>query len=129
VIIDPSKGGQVETAQSNTLSLTKMIEVSEGIWPWEGVIRVLEVDLFDPSWTTRHGAACAIRDILKPQGACAGMSSKLSPIENQQTHERWCNDLAAKILCVLVLDRFCDFSSDQVNYFTRLLEFITSDST
>jgi TATA-binding protein-associated factor len=116
VTIDPSKGGQVETAQSNTLSLAKMIEVTEGAWPWEGVIRMLEVDLFDPSWTTRHGAACAIRDILKPQGAFAGMSSKLTLSENWQAHERWCNNLAAKVLCVLVLDRFCDFSSDQVGF-------------
>jgi TATA-binding protein-associated factor len=103
----------VDTAQSNTLSLAAMIEVRDGYWPWEGCIRVLEVDLFDPSWTTRHGAACAIRDILKPQGSSAGMSNKLTDRDNQLAHERWCNDLAAKILCILVLDRFCDFSSDQ----------------
>lgn len=29
-------------------------------------------------------------------------------------HEKWCNDLSAKLLCVLVLDRFGDFVSDQV---------------
>lgn len=29
-------------------------------------------------------------------------------------HERWCNDLAAKFLCIFVLDRFGDFVSDQV---------------
>ena len=29
-------------------------------------------------------------------------------------HERWCNDLAVKFLCIFVLDRFGDFVSDQV---------------
>lgn len=34
--------------------------------------------------------------------------------ENELAHERWCNDLAVKFLCVFVLDRFGDFVSDQV---------------
>jgi TATA-binding protein-associated factor len=34
--------------------------------------------------------------------------------ENEIAHERWCNDLAMKFLCVFVLDRFGDFVSDQV---------------
>ena len=34
--------------------------------------------------------------------------------ENDLAHERWCNNLAAKFLCVSVLDRFGDFVSDQV---------------
>jgi TATA-binding protein-associated factor len=37
--------------------------------------------------------------------------------ENYADHEHWCNDIAAKLLCVLVLDRFGDFVSDQVNLF------------
>jgi hypothetical protein len=38
--------------------------------------------------------------------------------ENDISHERWCNDLAAKFLCVFVLDRFGDFVSDQVGFTT-----------
>jgi TATA-binding protein-associated factor len=34
--------------------------------------------------------------------------------ENDACHERWCNALAAKLLCVFTLDRFGDFVSDQV---------------
>lgn len=34
--------------------------------------------------------------------------------ENEIAHEKWCNDLSAKLLCVLVLDRFGDFVTDQV---------------
>lgn len=41
--------------------------------------------------------------------------------ENARAHEEWCNHLAAKLLCVFVLDRFGDFVSDQVSllYFFR----------
>lgn len=34
--------------------------------------------------------------------------------ENEINHEAWCNNLAAKLLCIFVLDRFGDFVSDQV---------------
>lgn len=34
--------------------------------------------------------------------------------ENEIAHEKWCNDLAVKFLCVFVLDRFGDFVTDQV---------------
>ena len=37
-----------------------------------------------------------------------------SHTENDACHERWCNALAAKLLCVFILDRFGDFVSDQV---------------
>ena len=33
--------------------------------------------------------------------------------DNDWNHERWCNALAAKLLCLFVLDRFNDFSTDQ----------------
>jgi hypothetical protein len=39
--------------------------------------------------------------------------------ENDLAHERWCNHLAAKLLCVSVLDRFGDFVSDQVMQILR----------
>ena len=47
--------------------------------------------------------------ILNPGG--------LSSMENEVAHEKWCNDLAAKFLCIFVLDRFSDFVSDQVRMF------------
>lgn len=34
--------------------------------------------------------------------------------DNLLAHEKWCNDLAVKFLCIFVLDRFGDFVSDQV---------------
>lgn len=39
--------------------------------------------------------------------------------ENAYLHEKWCNGVASKLLCVSVLDRFGDYVSDQVMYFGR----------
>lgn len=44
VIIDPSRGGQVEAHESGDGS--RALTVREGEWVWEGVRSVLEVDLF-----------------------------------------------------------------------------------
>jgi len=43
------------------------------------------------------------------------LSDDFSPKPNAIAHEKWCNDLAAKLLCIFVLDRFSDFVSDQVS--------------
>lgn len=48
------------------------------------------------------------------QGFNVRLSAGLSVEENEYLHEKWCNDLAAKFLCIFVLDRFGDFVSDQV---------------
>ncbi|KIJ44189.1 hypothetical protein M422DRAFT_228203 [Sphaerobolus stellatus SS14] len=112
VVIDPSRGGQVEARDSKNNS--KALNVREGEWIWEGVRNILEVDLFSPNWEVRHGAAMALRDIVKSQGGNGGMKSGLSKAENDYLHEKWCNELAAKFLCIFILDRFGDFVSDQV---------------
>jgi TATA-binding protein-associated factor len=87
--------------------------------------------LFSSAWEVRHGAAMALRELLKAQGKYSGTKgSILFPVlsilsayfvavgasltENDGLHERWCNSLAAKLLCVFILDRFGDFVSDQV---------------
>ncbi|PCH38434.1 SNF2 chromatin remodeling protein [Wolfiporia cocos MD-104 SS10] len=111
VIIDPSKGGAVAPKVEKQ---TKALEVQQGRWVWDGLVKVLEVDLFSPAWEVRHGAAMALRELLKLQGKYGGMQVGLSWEENLIAHERWCNDLAVKFLCVFVLDRFGDFVSDQV---------------
>ena len=90
------------------------LRVDPGVWVWDGLVKVLEVDLFSPAWEVRHGAAMALRELLKSQGKYGGMRANISWEENEIAHERWCNDLAVKFLCVFVLDRFGDFVSDQV---------------
>ncbi|KAI0806918.1 SNF2 chromatin remodeling protein [Fomes fomentarius] len=111
VIIDPSKGGAVAP---KTESKSKALEVQTGHWVWDGLVKLLEVDLFSAAWEVRHGAAMALREVLKHQGKYGGMKADISWDENLVAHERWCNDLAVKFLCIFVLDRFGDFVSDQV---------------
>ncbi|KAF9483874.1 SNF2 superfamily chromatin remodeling protein [Pholiota conissans] len=110
VVIDPSKGGAILPKSAKQ---SKALEVDEGVWIWDGVVKILEVDLFSAAWEVRHGAAMALRELLKLQGKCGGMRDNLSISENEIAHEKWCNDLAAKFLCIFVLDRFSDFISDQ----------------
>ncbi|KAJ7581379.1 SNF2 superfamily chromatin remodeling protein [Mycena floridula] len=111
VIIDPSKGGAVSPKE---VKQAKALEVDPGVWIWDGVAKVLEVDLLSASWEVRHGAAMALRELLKIQGKHGGMKYDAPWAENELTHEKWCNDLSAKFLCVFVIDRFGDFVSDQV---------------
>ncbi|KAI1784054.1 SNF2 chromatin remodeling protein [Ganoderma leucocontextum] len=111
VIIDPTKGGAVAP---KTGSKSKALEVQPGTWIWDGLVKLLEVDLFSVAWEVRHGAAMALREVLKLQGKYGGMKADSSWDENMIAHERWCNDLAVKFLCIFVLDRFGDFVSDQV---------------
>ncbi|KAF8636633.1 hypothetical protein AX17_003442 [Amanita inopinata Kibby_2008] len=111
VVIDPTKGGAVSPKIAKQ---SKALEVPPNCWVWDGVVKVLEVDLFSAAWEVRHGAAMALRELLKVQGKCGGMKDNTPSRENQTAHEKWCNDLAAKFLCVFVLDRFGDFVSDQV---------------
>lgn len=111
VIVDPSKGGAVSPKTSQQ---SRALEVEPGHWVWDGLVKVLEVDLFSPAWEVRHGAAMALRELLKAQGKYGGTKVGASVAENGNCHERWCNGLAAKLLCVFILDRFGDFVSDQV---------------
>ncbi|GLB35068.1 putative protein with domain of unknown function (DUF3535) [Lyophyllum shimeji] len=111
VVIDPTKGGAVSPKAAQQ---SKALEVKPGLWPWDGVCKVLQVDLFSAAWEVRHGAAMALRELLKIQGQYGGMRDGSSFQANEYAHERWCNDLAANLLCVFVLDRFGDFVSDQV---------------
>lgn len=111
VIIDPSKGGAVSPKTSQQ---SQALEVESGHWVWDGLVKILEVDLFSPAWEVRHGAALALRELLKAQGKYSGTRVGASHTENDACHERWCNALAAKLLCVFILDRFGDFVSDQV---------------
>ncbi|KAG6903183.1 hypothetical protein C0995_002726 [Termitomyces sp. Mi166 len=111
VVVDPTKGGAVSPKASQQ---SKALDVEPGVWVWDGVVKILEVDLFSAAWEVRHGAAMALRELLKVQGQYGGMRDDASPLANEYAHERWCNDLAANLLCVFVLDRFGDFVSDQV---------------
>ncbi|OAP59184.1 hypothetical protein AYL99_06482 [Fonsecaea erecta] len=83
-------------------------------WPFDVMCDFLSVDLFDPNWEIRHGAAMGLREILRVHGHGAGRRYGKSRAENDLANRRWLDDLACRLLCVLMLDRFGDYVSDTV---------------
>ncbi|TPX14357.1 uncharacterized protein E0L32_005553 [Thyridium curvatum] len=81
-------------------------------WPYERLCDFLKVDLFDPQWETRHGAALGLREIIRVHGGGSGRQQAKSRDENAKANQLWLNDLACRLCCVLMLDRFTDYSSD-----------------
>ncbi|KAK8150645.1 TATA-binding protein-associated factor mot1 [Beauveria asiatica] len=81
-------------------------------WPYDRLCDFLKVDIFDPCWETRHGAAMALREVIRVHGAGAGRRSAKSRTENDAANKKWLDDLACRLCFVLMLDRFTDYSSD-----------------
>jgi TATA-binding protein-associated factor len=81
-------------------------------WPYERLCDFLKVDLFDPSWETRHGAAMGLRELIRVHGAGAGRQANRTRPQNDALNGAWLDDLACRLCCVLMLDRFTDYSSD-----------------
>ena len=87
----------------------------EGLeWPFERLCEVLMVDLFDHHWEVRHGAAMGLREVIRVHGAGAGREHGRSSAFNDDINNRWLEDLACRLCCVLMLDRFGDYISDNV---------------
>ncbi|KAG8534041.1 uncharacterized protein KY384_000884 [Bacidia gigantensis] len=83
-------------------------------WPFERLCEVLAADLLDASWEIRHGAALGLREVVRIHGAGAGRESGKSKSENDALNAVWADDLACRLCCVLMLDRFGDYISDNV---------------
>ncbi|XP_015108385.1 TATA-binding protein-associated factor 172 [Diachasma alloeum] len=83
-------------------------------WPLEVFSETLCQDLFSQKWEIRHGAATALRELVRIHGKGAGKSRDQTKEEMEKSHQRWVVDAALRLLCVLGLDRFGDFVSDQV---------------
>ncbi|KAK3111269.1 TATA-binding protein-associated factor mot1 [Teratosphaeriaceae sp. CCFEE 6253] len=81
-------------------------------WPFERLCEFLTVDLFDPLWEIRHGAAIGLREIVRVHGAGAGLQASKTRAENEQLNRAWLDDLACRLCCVFMLDRFADYVSD-----------------
>lgn len=120
-----------ELKSSKTSQQSQALEVERGHWVWDGLVKILAIDLLSPAWEVRHGAAMTLRELLKAQGQYGGTKGLIpllfqayptahcatvgaSSAENDDCHERWCNALAAKLLCAFILDRFGDFVSSQM---------------
>lgn len=97
----------------NSLIHTKAEE--EGLeWPFERLCEFLTVDLFDHNWEIRHGAAMGLRDVIRVHGGGAGRAKGNTQAQNDRLNDRWLNDLACRLCCVFMLDRFGDYISDNV---------------
>ncbi|KAI8321615.1 hypothetical protein GQ54DRAFT_333859 [Martensiomyces pterosporus] len=91
-----------------------LFAISEGSWPFESLVEILCIDLFDPVWEVRHGAGMALREIFKYHGFGAGRVAGLSEGENYARNQRFLEDVCVRLMCVFTLDRFGDFVSDHV---------------
>ncbi|KAI1861089.1 hypothetical protein JX265_009708 [Neoarthrinium moseri] len=87
-------------------------ELQGAEWPYERLCEFLKIDIFDPQWETRHGAALGLREILRVHGAGAGRLRGKSRAENNKLNKKWLDDMACRLCCVLMLDRFTDYASD-----------------
>ncbi|XP_037710480.1 TATA-binding protein-associated factor 172 [Drosophila subpulchrella] len=83
-------------------------------WPLENFCSRLFIDLFHAKWEVRHGAATALRELINQHAQGAGKAVQQSREQMDEAHSRWLEDAALRLLCVLCLDRFGDFVSDQV---------------
>ena len=87
----------------------------EGLeWPFERLCEVLMVDLFDHNWEIRHGAAMGLREVIRVHGAGAGRVRSKTKHVNDALNARWLDNLACRLCCVFMLDRFGDYISDNV---------------
>lgn len=83
-------------------------------WPYDRLCEILTVDLFDHKWEVRHGAAMGLREVIRVHGAGAGRQQGRTIAQNDILNQRWLDDLACRICCVFMLDRFGDYVSDNV---------------
>ncbi|KAJ9664017.1 TATA-binding protein-associated factor mot1 [Neophaeococcomyces mojaviensis] len=101
-----------ETIEEKPLIAPEEEQSSE--WPFEVMCDYLSIDLFDPNWELRHGAAMGLREVLRVHGRGAGRKFGRTRAENDRANQQWLDDLACRLLCVLMLDRFGDYISDSV---------------
>ena len=83
-------------------------------WPFERLCEVLMVDVFDHHWEVRHGAASGLREVIRVHGGGAGREFGKTKEVNDRLNMQWLDDLACRLCCVLMLDRFGDYISDNV---------------
>ncbi len=119
IVIDPA-ANMARNAQRDGLvnagKKTAFIELvpDAGVWPWQEAVDWLTGQLAAPNWESRHGAALALRDIIKHHGDACGMRARRSAAANVAARERCLLAVAQAAVRTLVLDRFGDFVGDQL---------------
>lgn len=84
-------------------------------WPLERLCDVLKVDMFDSDWGVRHGALLALREVMRSHGKGAGREVGKTRSENDALNKAWLDDLACRLCCIFILDKFGDYTSDTVS--------------
>ena len=100
--LDPSivkEGEQTEADLSTDLE-------NSPVWPLSSFYDQLLSDLLSARWERRHGAAMALRHLVRLHGASAA--------GHQADLDLWLEDLCVRLVGVLALDRFGDFVGDSV---------------
>ena len=95
-------------------------EVAAGGWPLSRTCESLAYMMFSEGWEERHGAAAALREVLRHQAASAavwapppGVKPEPGTVEAaRDTNAAWLEDMCVRLLCILALDRFGDFAGD-----------------
>ncbi|ROV94657.1 hypothetical protein VSDG_06159 [Cytospora chrysosperma] len=108
-VVSEYKGPVIQEVKSE---LQTDVDAEGAEWPYERLCDFLKVDLFDPSWEIRHGAAMGLREVIRVHGGGAGRVRRKSRGENDERNRKWLDDLSCRLCCVLMLDRFTDYSSD-----------------
>ena len=78
----------------------RVLDEATGGSPLTPLLESLKDSLLDPAWQIRHGAALGLRELVSLPNIAASLSAG------------WLEDLSARLLCVLALDRFGDFGGD-----------------
>ena len=107
--------------------------------PLESLTRWLTEKLFDSEWECRHGAATALRELLK---AFSSIALKLEQkIDNYARILLYLESCMVRLLSVIALDRFADYIGDEavapvretcaqiIGIISSHLNFFTSSST
>lgn len=53
--------------------------IVQGAWPFGAMCEQACLDVLAPDWETRHGAAVALREVLRSHAASAGVNMPLAP--------------------------------------------------
>ena len=91
--------------QSSPIHLPDTRSTNE--WPFTHFCESSFLDLFSPQWEIRHGSALGLRELIKVHKSKGSMPGV-------DTCSQWLEDAAIHFICVLTLDRFADYVSDEV---------------
>lgn len=112
VAVTDQQGGDKIVVESKVDALAHFASADE--WPFQARCEELFNDLFDQAWEVRHGAAMGLRSIIMVHGGGAGKVPGVAADVQRVQNKRWLEDVAIRLVCVIALDRFGDFASDQV---------------